>query len=219
VLGVGELAQPAVQELLQAGSEDRVAGPGPHLVLAAERPPVERVAAQLAQEQDVARGDLPEGVRAVPFHLTPESGFEQRRDVVPGQRLQLEVLAAAAVAERVDGPRRWLGEPHGQQHAAARRVGEVVHEPRGRFVQEMGVVHADHQRPALRPAGDRVLQGRERRGLLGRSELGGVVAQEGGGGTEGDGRGGAGGEEADDLRALPGQVGQDLVGEAGLADP
>jgi hypothetical protein len=94
----------------------------------------------------------------------------------------------------------------------------VVEQPGGGVVEEVGVVDADDQGSAGRPLEDGLVQ-RGDGGVVGRVVHVAPVEQ-GGGRPERDRGGGAGGVEPHHLGgAAAGDGGEQLLGDAGLADP
>jgi hypothetical protein len=142
---------------------------------------------------------------------------EDHLEVRPGQGRQLQALHHLVAPQGRDRVGCGLAAADGRQHEGGAAGGQVVQQGRRGVVEQVRVVHAHHQPPALGPGEQRVgrlaQQVHPAGGLrqVGRQQLRERAERDAGGGARGHRPAGAGAPRVDACERLDGQ--------AGLADP
>ena len=138
-----------------------LAVPAEHATVLSEQPVVESVAHDLAQEQRVAAGQVPQRGDAAAVERRAERGGEQGLDLLARQLAEVEERAQVVLPERPQGVRRRIAPA--QRHDRERLArGDELMDERGRcVVEQLAVVDAQHQPPPGGPLGQRVAGPRE----------------------------------------------------------
>jgi hypothetical protein len=216
-LGRPQPVQAGADQLGEAGGAAQATRPAPHLAGAVQGARLQPPEDQLAQEQRVAFGHVNELVARDRVDLAVQGAIQQPLHRLAAQRLHGHPPGQAVLPQRHDRVGGGLAAAHGGHHHRQRAGHELV-DQRGRgVVEQVRVVHAQHQ--PLRPGAPGELVGRPAEHLpaLGTDALGG--GQQVRDRPEGDGGGRAGGGHPGGLPAGAARLGQRLASQSRLADP
>ena len=136
-----------VDELGQPGPGLDLAAPAPDAAPLLQEAAVEPVPHELAQEQDVAPGQLPHRVDAGTVDRPPKRGLQQRRHGVAVELPQLQPQAQLVLRQpphRI-GPR--LVTPESDDREDLVGGDQLMDKRRRRVVEELAVVDAQHEPP------------------------------------------------------------------------
>jgi hypothetical protein len=175
-----------VDELREARRSLDLAAPAPDAAVVGQQPAVDPVAGQLAQEERVAARHLPQRGDGAAVNRPAQAGDEEPLDVAARQLVQLQHRAVLVLPQRPEGIRHRLPRPHGHDRDGLAGGHELVHERRGRVVERVPVVDAEHQAGAGGPLGQRVTRSGQELDALPRADGGG--RQHGSEGPQRDGR-------------------------------
>ena len=145
-LVVVEVAQPALHHVDEARRHGGARAQRPHAVGLHEVAGIERADHELVEVEGVAVGLAPQHGVGGRIDRTAEDLAEQRRDVLAGQRADVDPLGELVLPQRGDRVGHRFAEAHGEGDER-REVGrQLVHEQRRGVVELVGVVDGQQQR-------------------------------------------------------------------------
>ena len=213
---VGDRREAALDQLDQPRGHREGLDLPPEAILAGDLILLEGRHEHLAQVERVAVGGAPEGLDQRAVGLAAEEVPDQPADVAATQGVEGDGQGRPVVH---DAGERWsdvLTVPDAEQEASGAVEGELVDERRRRVIEELGVVHREHDRLSVAHLRDRGRRSPEEPDDAVGEQI--VDREQRRQGTERDGRRRTGGGDSGDERSRAGRPRGHLGDEAGLAD-
>jgi len=129
---------------------------------------IDAVAHQLAQEQGVAAGQLPQPVDAAAVHRAAQPGVEEGLDIGARELAHLKEDAQLVLPQRAERIRPRLVTPHAHHREGLTGGHELMHQRRRRVVEQLPVVDAQHEPAPGGALGERVTRTGQQLHALGR---------------------------------------------------
>ena len=153
--------QAGADELRQAHPAGRRAVPAPDATGVVQHAALDAVQDELAQEQRVAPGQLPQGLAAASVQRTSERRLEQPLDVGARQLHELEQRTQLVLPQRPQRIGHGLLVPYGDHREGLARGHDLMHERRGGIVEQLPVVDAEHEPSPARAIDERMTRPRQ----------------------------------------------------------
>ena len=145
-----------VHELRQPRPGRDVAAPPPDSAVRGEQAAIDAVAHQLAQEQGVASCQFPKCGDAAAVDRAAQRGVEEGLDLAARELAQLQQHAQLVLPQRPQGIGSRLVAPHAHHRERLAGGHELVHQRRGRVVEQLTVVDAQQEPARSGALGQRV---------------------------------------------------------------
>jgi hypothetical protein len=134
-----------VDELREPRSGGDRAAPAPHAAVVGQQAAIDPVADQLAHEQRVAPGQVPQRAHRPTVGRAAQRGAEERLDIVARELGELQQRAQLVLPQRPERVRSALVAPHADDRERLAGGNQLMHQ-RGRgVVEQVPVVDAQHQ--------------------------------------------------------------------------